>query len=87
MLLIVKNHEHSQDQQAAQNAADPLPYRMNIPNGAGQRDQDQKRGGGNAPPTFSGVVFCVSLGSDNQFLTGSHRNFFSPYRFALNFLG
>ena len=89
VLLIVINYEQPQNQQTAQNAADSLAHRMNVPMRARQRGQKQKRGGNNAPPAFRGKILRISFGGDNQFMAGSHGKWVcvrGVYRFEIAFV-
>jgi hypothetical protein len=47
---------------------------------AGQRHQEQKRGGKDAPPAFRGEILGISFGGDNQFLAGAYRKIFQFQR-------
>lgn len=67
MLLIVINHEHSEDEQTSENTAHHLGSPMEIPKRPRKGNRQEKSRGKQIPPTPTRRISCVRLRCQYEF--------------------
>jgi len=72
MLLIMIDHEQSQNEQTGEDTADDLAGQMNVPQCSGHGYHQQKGRRQNAPPAFCRRILRKRLCCQYQFFTCSH---------------
>ena len=72
VLLIVVDHEQSENEQAGEKSADDLARQMKIPERSDNRTGEQHNCGKNAPPTPGCRIGSERFGGQDQFFAGSH---------------
>jgi len=86
MLVIVVNHEHARNKEAADDAAENFGGQVDIPNGSRQAGQHKAQRGKHIKPAFQAILHREFFGGKDKIFTGSQglvregtnvRNYFS----------